>query len=95
MTTHEMTTRQVKEALRAGRFSSLGGYPLYFVTSDGAALCHGCARSEWRNVCDSIRTHANDGWRITGHQPTYEDASLYCDHCSERIESAYAEPEEE
>jgi len=86
-----MTTKQVKEALRAGRFSSVGCYPLFFTTSDGGDLCHACVRKEWSNVCAAIRTNADDGWRVTAHGANWEDPRLFCDHCNKRIESAYAE----
>lgn len=70
-----------------------GGYPTYFITSDGAALCCDCAKRQGRQICDSIRTRSNDGWRVESQDINWEDASLYCDHCGERIESAYAEDE--
>lgn len=68
-----------------------GGYPLYFITSDCAALCHDCARKHGRAVIDSIRTRANDGWRVVAQDVNWEDSALYCDHCSKPIESAYGE----
>lgn len=83
----------VKATLRAGRFTSLGGYPLYFITSDGAALSFKAVREEWPQVCWSWLHMADDGWRVVGCDVNYEDAELYCAHTNDRIESAYAEPE--
>lgn len=72
-----------------------GGYPTYFVTSDGAALCHQCAKQEGKAICDSIRNGFSDGWKVEAQDVNWEDPSLYCTHCGERIESAYAEDEAE
>jgi hypothetical protein len=38
-----------------------------------------------------MRNKVNDGWRVVACDTNWEDASLYCDHSGERIESAYAE----
>jgi recombinational DNA repair protein (RecF pathway) len=80
-------------ALRSGPYAWPGGYPTYFATDDGAALCHECARAEGKQVTAAIRDGARDGWRVVAQEINYEDAGLYCDNCSERIESAYAEDE--
>ena len=34
-----------------------------------------------------------NGWQVTAHDANWENPDLYCDHCSSRIESAYAEDE--
>jgi len=70
-----------------------GGYPTYFVTSDCAALCCKCAKREGKRITASIREQSNDGWRVVAQVVNWEDASLFCDHCGNRIESAYAEDE--
>lgn len=81
----------LKATLRAGPYVWPGGYPLYFATSDGAALCFKCARAEFRNIADSIVTDTRDGWRIEHCGINWEDSSLMCDHCAEWIESAYGD----
>jgi hypothetical protein len=58
------------------------------VTSDGAALCHHCAASERASIGTTTGT---DGWCVVAIDANWEDPELYCDHCSGRIESAYAE----
>lgn len=82
---------QFKATLRAGGRVWPGGYPLYLTTSDGAVLCFKCARKECRNIIDSIQRKASDGWRVVGCDVNYEDNALFCDNCSEKIESAYGE----
>jgi hypothetical protein len=86
-----MTTHQLKTVLRSGAYSWPGCYPLYFITSDGAALSFDSVRANFRAVLWSMRNKVNDGWRVVACEANWEDASLYCDHSGERIESAYAE----
>jgi hypothetical protein len=68
-----------------------GGYPLFAITDDGAAICPACCGSEIHQIDQSSR---GDGWRVIASDINWEDADLYCDHCSKRIASAYAEPDE-
>jgi len=69
-----------------------GGYPLFAVTSDGAALCCNCCKTERESIGTTTGT---DGWNVTGIAPNWEDPELFCDHCGNRIESAYAEESEQ
>jgi hypothetical protein len=80
-----------RSAMRHGPYAWPGGYPCYFVTSDGAALSFDAARKERRNILESIAHRLNDGWRVIGLDVNYEDDQLYCDHTSKRIPSAYGE----
>jgi hypothetical protein len=86
-----MTLAKIKTYLRQGPYAWPGGYPMYFVTSDGAALSFAAVRKEWRQI---VQAHLwNDtrcGWHIAGADINWEDPYLYCDHTGERIESAYA-----
>ena len=88
------TTKDLKTALRNGQWAWPGGYPLYFITSDGAALSFDAVRSEYRQVINAIRHRLNDGWRVVAVDINYEDSGLYCDHTGQRIQSAYSDDEE-
>lgn len=79
---------QLKSTLRNGSYTWPGGYPLFFVTSDGEALHFDCVLDNFRSVVDSVRNSIHDGWQVIGCEVNYE-SELYCDHCSEQIESAY------
>ena len=85
------TTRQFKDALRNGPFAWPGGYPLYFITSDGAALSFDAAKDNARLIISSIRGNLRDGWQVVAVDVNWEDSNLICDHTGNRIESAYAE----
>ena len=64
------------------RFTSVGSYPIFYVTRRGQCLCPVCAG-------DEERAEQNDP--IVAQCPNWEDPAFYCDACGERIESAYAE----
>jgi hypothetical protein len=68
-----------------------GGYPTYFVMSDGAALSIKAAKANRRNILEAIQDNLNDGWRVIGLDVNWEDHDLYCDDTGEKIESAYGD----
>lgn len=85
------TISDFRRAMRNGPYAWPGGYPLYFITSDGAALSFEAVRENVRLVLESIAHRSDDGWRVVALDINYEDGLLYCDHTNKRIESAYAE----
>lgn len=82
------TANQFKATIRAGKFTCLGGYPLYLFTSDSSALCFDCAKTKARCIIDSIKHDRRDGWKVEGCDVNYEDNELACDHCNKQIPSA-------
>jgi hypothetical protein len=86
-----MTEEQLKEcrmsdgSLRA--FTMVGSYPVFYLDTSDNVLCRNCAESELEWDCDDSG--------LGGYGINYEDPHLHCDECNERIESAYAEDEEE
>lgn len=91
------TVADYKATVRNGPFAWPGGYPMYFVCSDGAALCFVCARKEVRNIVDDIRDDMRGngrhryGWRVVACNINYEDSELTCDHCNKNIDPAYGD----
>jgi hypothetical protein len=59
-----------------------GCYPLYYVTDGNEVLCPDCANAVTNQ--ETLIADAN-----------YEDESLYCDVCSNHIDSAYGSDNEE
>ena len=87
MTTQSKALR-LADALSRAPFTSIGCYPLHAITNDGACLCHRCCASERLSIAT---TTGRDGWTVIALDVNWEDPDLTCDHCGERIESAYAE----
>jgi hypothetical protein len=88
------TISDFRAAMRNGPYAWPGGYPMYFITSDGAALSFAAARAERRNILEAIRDKSGNGWRVVAVDINWEDAELRCDHTGERIESAYSDADE-
>lgn len=78
------------KALADGPYAWPGGYPLYFITNDGAALSFKAAQENAEQIRDSIINKTNDGWQVCAIETNWEDPDLTCDHTGEPIESAYS-----
>jgi hypothetical protein len=88
-------TAQLRATLRNGQYAWPGGYPLFFITSDGGALSFESVRKNLRNVLDSIAHKSADGWRVVACEVNWEDSDLTCDDSGKRIESAYGNDSDE
>lgn len=84
-------TWQLLATLRNGKYAWPGGYPLYFLASDGETLSFEAVREELESVLCSIHHGLNDGWRVVACDVNWEDSEMVCAHTGERIESAYGE----
>lgn len=86
----------LKNALRAGEYAWPGGYPCYFITSNGEALSFDGCLEQLKTVMEAT-SYPDDrsGWGVVGVEVNWEDPDLFCAHTSKRIKSAYAEPEAE
>ena len=83
--------KQFIQQLEQGAYAWPGGYPLYFITSDGAALSFQAAKENGGLICESIAGDCNDGWQVVAVDVNWENSDLICDHTGEKIESAYGE----
>jgi len=68
---------------RLPSFTSVGCYPILYLDKHDNVLCPQCANEQDPDG-DDAPVVADVNW---------EDPDLFCDECSERIESAYAEDE--
>ena len=82
------TVSDFKRDVRMGTYGD-GGYPLFFLTSDGDTLHPKCAREEAKDIIRALLD--GDRGAVCGHDVNWESPDLFCDACGERIESAYAE----
>ena len=82
------------QQLKDGAYAWPGGYPMFFITADGAVISFRAAQEEKAQIVDSLlHGQRQSGWYVEGRDINWENASLHCDHTGERIESAYAEDE--
>lgn len=60
-----VTIRDFGLALKHGPYTSVGCYPVYFVTEDGGALSFATAWDERANIVNAINGRGGDrGWRV-------------------------------
>ena len=64
-----------------------GGYPFFYITEDGGILCPKCCNENKELLNDEYDSQ----WFVIGYEVNWEDGELYCNHCYEKIESAYGE----
>ena len=81
--------QQIKEAIRE-RYAWPGGYPIVFLTSDGATLCAKCCRKEFRQIAWDWTRKTDTGWFVVAPSINWEnDSEECCDHCGMELEAAY------
>jgi len=85
------TVHDLRRAFRIGPYAWPGGYPTFYLTEDGDALCHDCARFHRRELLEAIADDNGSGWRVVCLEVNYEEPDLQCDHCHKLIPSAYVD----
>lgn len=85
------TVADLKRALKDGPYAWPGGYPIYFITDDGAALAFDTVKKNFKRIASSVKNKDRDGWRVVAADINWENGDLTDDHTGKRIESAYAE----
>lgn len=86
------TVSDLKAAIRSGPYAWPGGYPCYFIATDGEALSFEAVRKNVRLAMREVQHPAHrQEWRVIGFEVNWEDANLFCAHTNARIESAYAD----
>jgi hypothetical protein len=81
-----------RRAVRNGPYAWPGGYPCYWIMSDGEAMAFSVAKSERRAMLEAIANKdRRSQWYPEFLDINWDDGALFCAHTGERIESAYAE----
>lgn len=89
-----MTVAELKKYFTKGRAQSYawpGGYPVFFLTSDGETMCPDCVTKNRAEIIRATGENSRGGWAIAAVDVNWEDLEMFCCECSKRIESAYAE----
>ena len=71
-----------------------GGYPIIYITDDGATLCPACANGKNGSLASENANEVHGyrcGWQIEGYDVFYEGPPEICAHCGIEIESAYGD----
>jgi hypothetical protein len=84
-----MTLLEIKKALRNGQYAWPGGYPLFFIMNDGAAISFDALRSNWQHVVSDHLGKYDTGWTVADVAINWEDEELFCDATGALIECAY------
>jgi hypothetical protein len=84
-------SKDLKNALRSGPYAWPGGYPVYFIASDGEALSFKAVKENYKEVLRAVREQSDYGWRVIYMDVNWGEYDWYCAHSGERIESAYGE----
>jgi len=66
---------------RARKYTSVGGYPLFYISQCNNVLCADCVDQLTEEEPEAVTTPAVN-WECT---------NLHCDECSTKIGSAYSE----
>jgi hypothetical protein len=78
--------------LEAGPYAFPGGYPRFFITSDGEALSFESAQKNKALILEAIQSNdASGGWNVIGCDINWEDNGLRCADTNKPIESAYGD----
>ena len=78
--------------IEAGAYAFPGGYPRFFITSDGEALSFESAQKNKALIIEAINTDdKSGGWQVIGCDINWEDQHLYCANSNKKIESAYGD----
>lgn len=79
----------LKAAIRAGAFTNIGGYPVYFIAADGEALSFDAVRENFKECLLAMKSgDRRDGWLIVAMDVNYE-SDLVCSHTNKPIAKAY------
>lgn len=78
------TVRQLMEALRQGKYTSVGSYPTFFLDEDGDTLSHEGVRKNVFDIARSVR----DGKKLY-LDINWEDYAMTCALTEKPIEPAY------
>ena len=81
----------LNETLETGLFTSVGGYPKFWIAEDGEALSYDAVIANKELILSAIKDGGDPQWNVTGCEINYEDASLVCAHTNEHIPSAYGD----
>jgi hypothetical protein len=85
------TSKDALQSIVRHPYAWPGGYPLFAITTCGAALCKKCCKDNYRIIREAQNGNLRDGWQVDAVDVNWEETDLLCDDCGDLIESAYGE----
>lgn len=95
MTMMIRTVADFYTALIHGPYAWPGGYPCYWLMSDGEACAFNVGFTEAARMIEAIQADDNSGWRPVALDVNWEESDLFCAHTNVRIEPAYEQDKRE
>ena len=89
----ELSSLELRKYIRT-KYAWPGGYELFGICNDGAALCCDCMRREYYQIAYSRRYKIDDSWRVVAIdcEANY-DSLITCIHCNKTIVEDWQETE--
>lgn len=81
----------LNETLEGGAFTSVGGYPKFWIAEDGESLSYDAVIAEKDLILAAIKDGNDPQWNVVFCDLNYEDTGLVCAHTNEPIPSAYGD----
>ena len=90
-----MRVEVLNQILDNGPYAWPGGYPIYFICTDGEPLSFEAVMAHREAVVDAITSPGSmPSWEVAAYEINWEDESLYCSHTGNHIECAYPSDDE-
>lgn len=83
-------SHQLRATIRNGKYTNVGGYPLYLVFGDGEPCCFDCARKEYKQISSDTKAGYGASFQVVGCEINWEE-EMFCSHCNNQIPSAYGD----
>jgi hypothetical protein len=91
-----MTIEDFTASIDEGAYTSVGSYPKFATNKRDECICWECVERDYNLIVAAIvDPEIHSEYRGVEVAVNWENAEMYCELCSCRIHSAYAEPEEE
>lgn len=79
------TDAELDSAMESGAYTTIGGYPKYYITEDTGCLCHTCVEANLELI-KRARVNGDRQWNVIAMDVNYDTKDMFCDNCYCEIE---------